>query len=64
MDSDIVKSFRMRLKRAGFENISLRCARKPYPIYYLRCIDQHGKLIMRTITETQMEALPKIIWFE
>lgn len=63
MDSNIVKNFRMRLKRYGFTNIHLHRIHCNYNIYHLKCLDPNGYPFSVDLNETQMKYEPQVIFF-
>lgn len=72
MQSNVVKAFRQRLVRAGFTSIyisrlrggkySLIC-KPPKNNSTLKALSEGG-YICRELTELQMNALPRVVWFE
>lgn len=62
MQSNVVKMFRQRLVSAGFTNISIYdCG---YGSYSVNCISPDGVFIRRRLTEIQMCAIPRLVWFD
>lgn len=63
MDSNIVKNFRMRLKRYGFSNISIHRVHPSYDIYHVKFIDPNLHPYSMDLNETQMKYEPQVIFF-
>lgn len=63
MDNNIVKNFRMRLKRYGFRDIHIHRIHSNYDIYHLKCIDPKGFPFVLDLNEIQMKYEPQVIFF-
>lgn len=62
MQNKVVKAFRQRLVRAGFTDISIYNNYRG--TYYVRCVSPEGKAIQVQLTETQLDNIPRVVWFD
>lgn len=62
MQSNDVKAFRQRLSRNGFTDISIYdCGDGCFSV---NCTSRDGVRIRRKMTVTQMNATPRVVWFD
>ncbi len=62
MQPNDVKSFRQRLKRAGFQ-VEYIYETKP-GIYVVRVVSPSGEDIRRELSLLQMRCIPRLVWFD
>lgn len=62
MQNNVVKSFRQRLVRGGFTDISIYDNYRGK--YYVRCVSPEGKSIQVQLTEVEMDNIPRTVWFD
>lgn len=62
MQPNEVKAFRQRLKRAGFEVVYIFCSTPG--IYVVRVVSPSGEVIRRELSLTQMNNIPRLVWFD
>lgn len=62
MQCNAVKSFRQRLSRNGFTDISIYdCG---YGRFSVNCTSPSGERIRRSLTVIQMNNIPHLVWFD
>ncbi len=62
MQNNVVKAFRQRLIRGGFSDISIYyCGNGEYIVY---ATDSNCVTFRRRLNEIQMNAIPRIVWFD
>lgn len=63
MQSNVVKAFRQRLVRGGFSTISIW--ERSDGSYFVDCFAPRTfEKISLVLTETQMQNIPRTVWFE
>lgn len=62
MQPNFVKSFRLRLERAGFKNICIY--RFKYGFYSVHCIAPNGVKIERLMSKLDMDNCPHLVYFD
>lgn len=63
MQCNDIKSFRNRLIRAGFKDISIYCNYR-YDTYSVYCVSPSGELIRKNLTLAEIRNIPRTVWFD